>query len=81
MKLSYKFMWRTYFLLGLLTWITFMSLMVAQVINHGCHSYNTATQIFIIFDIFFTAIFFALMQEEDSDAKPIQSNKKRPKTK
>jgi high-affinity K+ transport system ATPase subunit B len=82
MKLFDKWVWRFYFIVGLLTWIMFVVIMAAQIINHGCHNYNTQTQIILLLDIIFTGIAYAFMnKEEDKDAKPIQGNKERLKIK
>jgi hypothetical protein len=64
-----KWTWRFFFMLGLSTWIMFMAMMVAQIINHGCHNYNTSTQIVILLDIVFTAVSYAFMQEDNNGRK------------
>jgi hypothetical protein len=72
MKLFRKWTWRFYFIVGLLTWIMFVAMMAAQIINHGCHNYNTQTQIILLLDIIFTGIAYAFMNKEEvKDAKPI----------
>ena len=67
-------------MMSLLLFITMSGLIFSNIINHGCHPFNTETQLLYILLIPCTAIFYASMQEEEN-AKSIQSNKERLKTK
>jgi len=65
MRFLSKFLCRVYFMMSLLLFVVMSCLFFSQIINHGCHNFNTATQLLYIFLIPLTALFYALMQEDD----------------